>query len=106
MLAVRYVPPYTMQIRAKGFEKTTERGRRSRFFKEARRDSRRVARPEAFSMMDLDFERPGSQLVCQEMRTSHGCSVWYLHVCASRLTTVKRHTGGDLLVNNGYYWGD
>jgi hypothetical protein len=53
VLAVRYVPPYTMKIRATGFEKRSACGRRK---KVEREDLRALAidwRPEAFSTIDL-----------------------------------------------------
>ncbi len=52
-LAVRYVPPYSMKMRAQGREKSADPGRSRRFLTEDRIESSRELRPEAFSMMDL-----------------------------------------------------
>lgn len=52
-LAVRYVPPYKMKMRAQGREKSAGPGRRMKFRTEERIESMRELRPDAFSMMDL-----------------------------------------------------
>lgn len=54
-LAVRYVPPYSMKMRAHGREKSADDGRRRRFRTEERIESSRELRPDAFSMMDLNY---------------------------------------------------
>lgn len=52
-LAVRYVPPYTMQMSAKGFEKMRWWGRRTKEVRDSLRDSLSVACPEAFCIIPL-----------------------------------------------------
>ena len=47
------MPPYTMHMRAKGFEKTRECGRRRNEAREVLREFLRVAWPEAFCIIPL-----------------------------------------------------
>lgn len=53
VLAVRYVPPYSMQMRANGLEKTREWGRRMKEVIEDLREFLRVFWPDAFCIMPL-----------------------------------------------------
>jgi hypothetical protein len=55
-LAVRYVPPYSMQMSAKGFEKTRLWGRRTKDVRDSLRESFSVACPEAFCIIPLYTE--------------------------------------------------
>jgi len=52
-LAVRYVPPYNMQMSPKGFEKTRWWGRRRKAASDSFSELLRVAWPEAFCMIPL-----------------------------------------------------
>lgn len=53
VFAVKYVPPYSIQIRANGLEKMRVWGCRASVMSESLNDSLRVACPEAFCMIAL-----------------------------------------------------
>jgi hypothetical protein len=70
VLAVRYVPPYSMKMRKNGLEKKMDWGRSRRVRSEDRIELARVFRPEAFSMIDLKHR------VRYEQSSNHTQRIW------------------------------